>query len=79
MNVPADTSSDGDLLFEDTVEDDNNTLPDLQECFDDEDEDEDACLTVEEFDWNQALDDANHNASYFHFILLPEAVIDSFW
>jgi hypothetical protein len=40
-----DTSSDGDPLFEDTVEDDDNDLSDLQEC---SDEDEDACLAAEE-------------------------------
>jgi hypothetical protein len=83
MSAPADTdidtSSDSNLLFEDTVEDDNNTLPNLQECSDNEDEGEDACLAAEEFDRNQALADADCNTSYFHFILLSEAVIDSFW
>lgn len=62
----------------------DNDLPDLQECSDDEDEDgkdedEDACLTAEEFDCNQTFTDADCNASYFCLILLSEAVTDSFW
>jgi hypothetical protein len=63
-----DTSSNGDPFFEDTVKDDDNDLPDLQECSDDEDEDddEDTCLAAEEFDRNQALADADRNTSYSH-------------
>ena len=42
-----DTSSDSDALFKDTVNDDDD-MPDLQDCSDDDDDDddEDAHLTV---------------------------------
>ena len=44
---------------------DDNEMPDLQDCSDDDNEDdEDACLIEEEFDWNQALANADHNMSY---------------
>ena len=63
-DMDIDTSSDSDALFEDTVDDDDE-MPDLQDCFDDKDEDdEDARLAEEEFDRNQALADANCNVSY---------------
>ena len=66
ISAPADTdidtSSDGDALFEDTVDDDDE-MPDLQDCSDDDD-DEDAHLAEEEFDRNQALADADRNVSY---------------
>ena len=56
ISTPADTdidtSSDGDALFEDTVDNDDE-MPDLQDCSDDDD-DKDACLAEEEFDRNQA-------------------------
>jgi hypothetical protein len=59
-----DTSSDGDALFEDMVDDDDE-MPDLQECSDDEDEDDEDTRLAEEFDRNQALADADRNVSYF--------------
>ena len=67
ISAPADTdidtSSDGDALFEDMVNNDEE-MPDLQECSDDENEDdEDTRLAEEEFDWNQALADADRNVS----------------
>ena len=50
-------------LFEDMVVDDE--MPDLQDCSDDKNEDdEDDCLTEEEFDQNQALANADHNMNY---------------
>ena len=83
-NTDIDTSSDGNPLFEDMDNNNDNDLPDLQECSDDEDkdgkdEDEDTYLTAEEFDCNQTFADADRNASYFCLILLSEAVTDSFW
>ena len=50
-------------LFEDMVDDDE--MPDLQDCSDKKNEDdEDDCLTEEEFDQNQALANADHNMNY---------------
>ena len=63
-DMDIDTSSDGDALFEDTVDDDDE-MPDLQECSDDEDEDDKYTRLAEEFDRNQALADADRNMSYF--------------
>lgn len=56
-----------------------NNLPDLKECSDNRgNKEEDVCSTTEEFNRNQVLADADHDASCLHLILLPEAVIDSF-
>jgi hypothetical protein len=64
-----DTSSDGDTLFESTVDEDDK-MPDLQNCSDDEDEDdEDARLAAEEFDRNQALADADRDVSDLYFTI----------
>jgi hypothetical protein len=57
-----DLSSDGDALFEDSI--DSDDLPDLRECSDDEDDnDEEARLAAKEFDRNQALADADRDVS----------------
>ena len=69
ISTPADTdidiSSNSDAAFEDMVDNDDE-MPDLQDCSDDNDNDndEDACLAEEEFDWNQELADADCNVSY---------------
>lgn len=55
-------------------------MPDLQNCSDDEDgDDEDACLATEEFDRNQALADADRDVSHLSILLLLWAIIDSSW
>jgi hypothetical protein len=74
-----DTSSDGDALFESTMDEDDE-MPDLQDCSDDKDEDdEDARLAAEEFDRNQALTDADRDVSHLSILLLLWAIIDSSW
>src|ERR1700722_1931299 len=82
-SVPDDTdiatSSNGDALFESTMDEDDE-MPDLQNCSNDEDEDnEDTCLAAEEFDQNQALADADCDVSHLSILLLLWAIIDSSW
>ena len=54
------TSSDGDALFKNTLDEDDK-MPDFQDCLDNED----THLTTEEFGWNQALADADSDISDF--------------
>ena len=62
MVTDIDILSNGNALFEDSI--DSDDLPDLQKCSDDDDDDnEGALFATKEFEQNQALADADHDVS----------------